>query len=85
MWEQYEVELERKIARLEKNQDELFEAAQKVKALMYSVYFLASDHEYSLATSIIQVIERFAKVSAHLFLINFFGVLLDYQTMLKDF
>ena len=30
VWEQYEVELERKIARLEKNQDELFEAAQKV-------------------------------------------------------
>ncbi|XP_065052482.1 centrosomal protein of 290 kDa-like [Rhopilema esculentum] len=29
VWEQYEVELERKIARLEKNQDELFETAQK--------------------------------------------------------
>ena len=30
VWEQHEVELERKIARLEKNQDELFDAAQKV-------------------------------------------------------
>ena len=42
MWEQHEVELERKIAKLEAQQKDFYEAAKKVKLIILHIIFIFS-------------------------------------------